>query len=210
MRIANKYNLWVVEDAACGFGAKYRKRHVGNFGNTGCFSFHPRKSITTGEGGMITTNDDALARKLRSMRDHGAAISDYQRHHGSKPFLLPEFPYAGFNYRMTDIQASIGVTQMNRANKIVNERRHLAEKYIKELQQLDFFQLPIAENYFEHGYQSFPCIYDINNINSRDILSINNNRNNFMDSLEKIGVSTRPATHAVHSFNTTGKNMKYT
>ena len=84
--------------------------------------FHPRKSITTGEGGMITTNDDALARKLRSMRDHGAAISDYQRHHGSKPFLLPEFPYAGFNYRMTDIQASIGVTQMNRANKIVNER----------------------------------------------------------------------------------------
>ena len=210
MRIANKYNLWVVEDAACGFGAKYRNRHVGNFGNTGCFSFHPRKSITTGEGGMITTNDDALARKLRSMRDHGAAISDYQRHHGSKPFLLPEFPYAGFNYRMTDIQASIGVTQMNRANKIVNERRHLAEKYIKELQQLDFFQLPIAENYFEHGYQSFPCIYDINNINSRDILSINNNRNNFMDSLEKIGVSTRPATHAVHMLQYYRENMKYT
>jgi len=198
MRIANKYNLWVVEDAACGFGAKYKNRHVGNFGNTGCFSFHPRKSITTGEGGMITTNDDALARKLRSMRDHGAAISDYQRHHGSKPFLLPEFPYAGFNYRLTDIQASIGVTQMNRANKIVNERRHLAEKYIQELQQLDFFQLPITENYFEHGYQSFPCIYDINNIKSRDIFSINDHRNNFMDSLEKIGVSTRPATHAVH------------
>ena len=106
--IAQKYNLWVVEDAACGFGARYNGKHVGTFGDTGCFSFHPRKAITTGEGGMITTNDDELAEKMRSIRDHGAAMSDFQRHHGAKPYLLAEHPYAGYNYRMTDIQASLG------------------------------------------------------------------------------------------------------
>ena len=81
--IAEKYNLWVVEDAACGFGATYREQHVGNMGNTGCFSFHPRKAITTGEGGMITTNDSKLAEKLRRLRDHGAGISE----HTASPWL---------------------------------------------------------------------------------------------------------------------------
>ena len=198
LEIANKYNLWIVEDAACGFGAKYKGKHVGALGTAGCFSFHPRKAITTGEGGMITTNNDELAEKMRSMRDHGAAMSDFQRHHGAKPYLLAEHPYAGYNYRMTDIQASLGVTQMERADEIVRERQLLAKKYNTALKELDFFQLPYEDVNYEHGYQSYPCIYDISNARMNNIKSINKKRNAFMDALQNEGVSTRPATHAVH------------
>ena len=196
--IAKKYNLYVVEDAACGFGSKYNDKHVGTIGNTGCFSFHPRKAITTGEGGMVTTNDTALAEKIRSMRDHGAAMSDFQRHHGSRPYLLAEHPYAGYNYRLTDIQASIGSTQMDRAEKIVDERIKLANTYSKSLDGLDFFQLPANIDNYKHSYQSFPCLFDVNNIKHSDVAEINKSRNSFMDLLQKDGVSTRPATHAVH------------
>ena len=83
--IARRHNLWVIEDAACGFGATIKGQHVGTMGNTGCFSFHPRKAITTGEGGMITTDDKDLASRLRILRDHGASLSDLQRHLGPKP-----------------------------------------------------------------------------------------------------------------------------
>lgn len=198
LELAKKYNLWVVEDAACGFGAKYKRQHVGAFGDTGCFSFHPRKAITTGEGGMITTNNDELAEKLRSMRDHGATMSDFQRHHGAKPYLLSEYPYAGYNYRMTDIQASLGVTQMERTENIVNERQELAKKYSEALKELDFFQLPYKNEYYEHGYQSYPCMFDFNNAKLNNIKSVNEKRNAFMDTLQNNGVSTRPATHSVH------------
>ncbi len=196
--IAKKYNLWVVEDAACGFGSKYKNKHVGTFGDTGAFSFHPRKSITTGEGGMITTNNDELAEKIRSMRDHGAAMSDYQRHHGARPYLLAEHPYAGYNYRMTDIQASIGSTQMDRAESIIDERQRLAESYNNALSSLDFFQLPNKIENFENGYQSYPCMFDANNTSLDTIIKNNEDRNNFMDTLQSEGISTRPATHAVH------------
>ncbi len=198
IQLAKKHNLFVVEDAACGFGSKYKNIHVGTFGDTGCFSFHPRKAITTGEGGMVTTNNSELAQKIRSMRDHGAAISDFQRHHGSRPYLLAEHPYAGYNYRMTDIQASIGSTQMDRAKSIVSERIKLANIYSNLLDHLDFFQLPKNIDGFQHSYQSFPCLFDKKNIKLSNIEKINNCRNIFMDKLENDGVSTRPATHAVH------------
>tara|TARA_Y100001958_G_C21230867_1_gene556599 strand:+ start:764 stop:1933 length:1170 start_codon:yes stop_codon:yes gene_type:complete len=196
--IAEKNNLIVVEDAACGFGSLYKNVHVGNFGNTGCFSFHPRKAITTGEGGMITTNDDSLALKLRSMRDHGAELSDFQRHHGSKPYLLSEYPYAGYNYRLTDIQASIATTQMKRAVSIVEERKNIALKYNESLTNLKFFQLPYYDDILNHSYQSYPCIYENNNLSIDNVKTINEKRNDFMDRLQNSGVSTRPATHAVH------------
>ncbi|MFL2983122.1 MAG: DegT/DnrJ/EryC1/StrS family aminotransferase [Candidatus Neomarinimicrobiota bacterium] len=198
MEIAEKYDLWVIEDAACGFGSKYKNKHVGSFGNVGCFSFHPRKVITTGEGGMITTDDDDLAEKLRAMRDHGAKISDFQRHHGTKPYLLPDFPYAGYNYRMTDIQASIGFTQMDRVSEILSERRELAQRYNDSLSNLDFFQIPFEDSDYQHGFQSYPCLFDVNLISSDSITSTNIKRNNFMEILQSKGISTRPATHAVH------------
>ncbi len=198
MKIAKKYNLKVIEDAACGLGSYYKNRHVGNFGITGCFSFHPRKSLTTGEGGMITTNDDHLAQKIRVLRDHGAQISDFQRHNGPKPYLLPEFPEAGFNFRMTDIQAALGVSQIKRLKKILDERKNIAFRYDKAFDNLPWLYLPFQDDKYIHGYQSYPCIFKFDGKSYSDITKVGIQRNKFMEDLEKKGISTRPATHAVH------------
>jgi len=198
LAIARRHHLWVVEDAACGFGAKYHGKHVGTFGNTGNFSFHPRKAITTGEGGMVTTQDDTLAEKMRRMRDHGAGLSDLQRHQGAKPYLLSDHPEAGYNYRMTDLQAALGSAQMERAEDIVKERQQLAAKYDEAFQGLNWLQTPVKMAGYEHGYQSYPCLFQPELINSEKISSIHQKRNKWMDSLFQAGISTRPATHAVH------------
>lgn len=198
LELAKKYNLWVVEDAACGLGSKYKGQHVGAFGNSGCFSFHPRKSITTGEGGMITTNDKSLAEKMRRLRDHGAAITDLQRHLGSRPYLLSDHPDAGYNQRMTDIQAALGSAQMDRASKIVSERQNLAKRYDEAFADLDWLQTPFTGQIYEHGYQSYPCMFKPKEINLNRIEQINSQRNKWMDNLQKLGISTRPSTHAVH------------
>ena len=198
LELAHKHNLFVVEDAACGFGSKYKGRHVGNFGDTGCFSFHPRKAITTGEGGMVTTNDSNLADKIRRLRDHGAAMSDLQRHLGARPYLLSDHPDAGYNQRMTDLQAALGSAQMDRADDIVAERQHLAGKYDKAFKGLDWLQTPFRGDDFEHGYQSYPCIFMPKDISLESVKKINAQRNAWMDALQKDGISTRPATHAVH------------
>ena len=203
--IAKKYNLKIIEDAACGFGSRYKGQHVGTFGDTGCFSFHPRKAITTGEGGMITTNDSKLAEKLRCLRDHGAAMSDLQRHMGAKPYLLADHPEAGFNQRMTDIQAAIGSAQMDRAKDIVSERQKLAYRYDEKFNDLKWIQTPSKYLNYEHGYQSYPCLFlpkntknALKNLDIKEIKLINSTRNDWMDELQSEGVSTRPATHAVH------------
>ncbi|NCY22680.1 DegT/DnrJ/EryC1/StrS family aminotransferase [bacterium] len=198
LQIARKYNLWVVEDAACGFGAKYHGNHVGTFGNTGCFSFHPRKAITTGEGGMVTTQDDALAEKLRRMRDHGAGLSDLQRHHGARPYLLSDHPEAGYNYRMTDLQAALGSAQMVRAEEIVKERQRLAARFDEALGGLNWLQTPSKVSGYDHGYQSYPCLFQPSEIRLQKIPTIREKRNEWMDRLFQAGISTRPATHAVH------------
>lgn len=196
-----KYNIFIIEDAACGFAARLNGIHVGNFGNTGCFSFHPRKAITTGEGGMITTNNEELAFKLKAMRDHGATISDHQRHHGSKPYLFPDFPFLGFNYRMTDIQASIGSSQLDKADEIVNRRREIAEIYTEALQDVKWLKTPLVSNHSQHGFQAYVCLFQPEEITKNNIESIRNERNKFMDYLQNNGISTRPGTHAVHLLN---------
>ncbi|RPI15685.1 MAG: DegT/DnrJ/EryC1/StrS family aminotransferase [Ignavibacteriae bacterium] len=199
MEIAKAHKLSVVEDAACGFASKYKGRHVGNFGDTGCFSFHPRKAITTGEGGMITTNNDELVKKLRAMRDHGAVISDHERHLSGKPYLLPDFPYLGFNYRMTDIQASIGCTQMARAEQIYEKRNIIAGKYDKFINEnIPWLKIPFRNNEYRHGFQAYVCLFEPEKINEKNIEEINKKRNDFMDYLQSNGISTRPGTHAVH------------
>ena len=159
LQIAQKHGLWVVEDAACGFGSRYHDRHVGTLGDTGCFSFHPRKAITTGEGGMITTQSDDLADKLRKLRDHGAALSDLQRHMGARPYLLADHPYAGYNQRMTDLQAALGSAQMDRAPQIVAERQRLAKVYDAALADLPWMKTPAHVAGCEHGYQSYLILY---------------------------------------------------
>ncbi len=196
--VAKKNNLSIVEDAACGFASRYKNKHVGNLGNTACFSFHPRKAITTGEGGMITTDDDNLAAKMRSMRDHGATVSDHQRHFGNKPYLLSDYPYLGYNYRMTDIQASIGVTQMQRAKEIHESRSRIASKYDEALQNIQWLQLPFKNKDYVHGYQAYVCLFKPEEINLKNIDKVNEMRNKFMEFLQQKGISTRPGTHSVH------------
>lgn len=205
MQLAREKNIFVVEDAACGFGSTFNQRHVGGLGDTGCFSFHPRKAITTGEGGMVTTHNSELAVKIRRLRDHGASITDLQRHHGPRPYLLADHPEAGFNQRMTDIQAALGSAQMSRANEILTERRSRARTYSEALASLDFLYPTEVSGNKEHSYQSFPCVFRpelvLEAINSRSVAaikSVNNERNKFMDYLQGLGISTRPATHAVH------------
>jgi dTDP-4-amino-4,6-dideoxygalactose transaminase len=196
--IASERKLWVVEDAACGFGSRYHKQHVGTFGDTGCFSFHPRKAITTGEGGMITTQDGTLAEKLRRLRDHGAAMSDLQRHLGPRPYLLADHPDAGYNQRMTDIQAALGSAQMERATEILKERQRLASRYDAAFSGLPWLLTPPHCEGYEHGYQSYPCLFRSEPITSKSIPLINKARNAWMDKLQQAGISSRPATHAVH------------
>jgi perosamine synthetase len=198
IQIAEPRNIHVVEDAACGFGSRIDGRHVGAHGNAGAFSFHPRKAITTGEGGMITTNDTRLAEKIRRLRDHGAAMSDLQRHLGPRPYLLADHPDAGYNQRMTDIQAALGSAQMDRAPAIVSERQRLAGIYDAAFASLSWLRTPAHVRGMEHGYQSYPCMFQPEAVTMDSIQHVNALRNEWMDKLQQSGISTRPATHAVH------------
>lgn len=198
VELARKHNLWIVEDAACGFGSKYKGSHVGAIGDTGCFSFHPRKAITTGEGGMVTTNNGSLAEKIRRLRDHGAAMTDLQRHLGARPYLLADHPDAGYNQRMTDLQAALGSAQMDRAGEIVLERQSIASAYDDAFEPLKWLRMPCNPLDYQHGYQSYPCFFMPEGVVQDDVEEINSMRNDWMDDLQKQGISTRPATHAVH------------
>lgn len=201
IKIAKDKDIKVVEDAACGFGSYYKNHHVGTFGDVGCFSLHPRKSITTGEGGIITTNNDELAKKIMILRDHGAVMTDLERHLGPKPFVLSDHIECGYNARMTDIQGALGSSQLSRAKDILKERRLIAEKYCKHLYKLEWLNLPFKHKDYVHSFQSFPCLYKPKEINIETILDINKKRNKWMENLNKIGISTRPATHAVHALS---------
>ncbi|EFU70293.1 polysaccharide biosynthesis protein [Aliarcobacter butzleri JV22] len=203
MELAKKYNLKVIEDSACGFDGWIGDKHSGTFGDCGCFSFHPRKSICTGEGGMLITNDEDVASKVSQLKDHGASKSDLQRHKEKGGSLLPDFTMRGYNYRMTDMQGALGVCQMNKKDYIMNGRREVANKYdiaLKEIAQLITPYIP--ENY-RHGYQSYVCIFtngeDISNLTKEQIDRINIKRNIFMEKLEEMTIATRQGTHAVHT-----------
>ena len=125
LAIARRHNLWIVEDAACALGTKVDDIHVGTFGDNGCFSFHPRKSISTGEGGMIIAAADGDIALARSRRNHGVAAEAPSSAGGP----LPDHPLVGFNYRMTDLQAAIGIVQMSRLEGILTRRREIAQRY---------------------------------------------------------------------------------
>lgn len=186
-------NIPLIEDAACAAGSEYKGQPAGALGTIGCFSFHPRKSITTGEGGMVTTNDDNLAEIIRSLRNHGASISEEERHHGAQPYILPEFNLLGYNYRMTDLQGAVGVVQIKKLDEFINERSKWAEYYKKELGSLTWLSLPEFNSDYGHGWQSFVVMVD----ESKAPMS----RNKIMGKLQEQGISTRPGTHAVHMLN---------
>lgn len=180
----------MVEDAACAAGSAYKGKPAGGLGTIGCFSFHPRKSVTTGEGGMITTNDDNIANLVRCLRNHGASISEEERHHGPKPYVLPEFNIMGYNYRMTDLQAAVGIVQLKKLDTFIEERNHWASFYKKELATVEWLKVPDYGPEFVHGWQSFVTMVD----EKKSPIS----RNEIMEHLQHAGISTRPGTHAVH------------
>ena len=196
MRVAEAHSLWVVEDAACSLGGRYRGRHTGTIGNAGCFSFHPRKSITTGEGGMLTTQDDDLATLARSLRDHGATRSDHDRHSSSGSFLLSTYPHLGFNFRLTDIQGALGVVQMDRLPDILAARRVAAVRYDELLKDLDWLRTPTVPSECVHGYQAYVTLFAPEEPGRSNLERLHTRRNALMASLEQEGIATRQGTHA--------------
>jgi perosamine synthetase len=148
--VATRHGLAVVEDGACALGAVYGDRPVGGFGVAGCFSFHPRKSITTGEGGMITTADDAVAERIRLLRSHGGMRSEGRF----------TFEAAGFNYRMSDILAAVGVAQMRKLPGFLAARRRVAGWYDGALASLAGVRRPITPADRTHTYQSYVVLLD--------------------------------------------------
>lgn len=203
MNLAQKYNLRVIEDSACGFDGWIGEKHSGTFGDCGCFSFHPRKSISTGEGGMLITNNQEIANKVSQLKDHGASKSDLQRHKEKGGSLLPDFTMRGYNYRMTDIQGALGVCQMNKKEFIMNGRRKIATKYDMALKDIPELISPFVPYNYKHGYQSYVCLFtageDISNLTKEQIDRINVKRNNLMERLESNNIATRQGTHAIHT-----------
>jgi dTDP-4-amino-4,6-dideoxygalactose transaminase len=197
LEISKKYNLKIVEDAACGFGTLYKQTPVGTIGDIGCFSFHPRKAITTGEGGMLTTNHDSYAIHLKTLRNHGASTSDFEKLDKKYAFLLSEYNEVGFNYRLTDIQGALGVTQMQKADFILQERQKKANIYYELLKDLKWLKLPYVPEYSNHAYQAYVCLFQPEELSLHNIEDIHQKRNKLMYNLEKKGIITRQGTHAV-------------
>jgi perosamine synthetase len=193
--LCRRRGLWLAEDAACALGAWYRGRHVGTFGEVAAFSFHPRKSITTGEGGMVTTNDDSIAAATRSLRDHGssraAAVADEE-----DAFLLSDFPRVGFNFRMTDIQGALGCAQMDRLDEILARRREIAARYDELLAGFDVLETPAVPDDCVHGYQAYVCLYRPDEPVPQNVERMHRDRNELMRELERAGIQTRQGTHA--------------
>jgi len=144
----------IVEDAACAIGSTYRGRPVGSHGNIACFSFHPRKTLSTGEGGMITTDDAEIADRARRLRSHGASVSAWSRN-ASNGVVFEEYRELGFNYRMSDIQAAIGVAQVPKVPRLLALRRAAADRYDAAFRELRQLQVPARPAYADHAFQSY-------------------------------------------------------
>ena len=183
-------HISIIEDAACAAGASYKGVSAGSLGLAAAFSFHPRKSITTGEGGMVTTNDAKLAETANMLRNHGASISEEQRHKGPRPYLLPEFNLLGFNYRMTDLQGAVGIVQMTKLDRFIAERDAWARWYADELASIAWLRMPRWPAQGTHAWQAFVTYVDPETAPLA--------RNDIMEHLGGRGISTRPGTHATH------------
>jgi len=189
--IARKHGLRLVEDAACASGSEIRLdgnwQRIGNpVGDAACFSFHPRKVLTMGEGGMVTTNDPAIDARCRLLRQHGMSLSDLARHSSSK-VVVETYDEAGFNYRMTDLQAAIGRVQLGRLGTIVARRRALADRYAELLRSVPGIAVPNEPEWARSNWQSYTI--GLPKGVDRDLV---------MQSMLDSGVATRRAVMSSH------------
>lgn len=187
--IAKRRNLVVIEDAACAIGSVIHGKRVGAPHSwMACFSFHPRKILTTGEGGMITTNDDAVNERLRRLRQHAMDVSDVQRHQ-SKNVILERYDEVGYNFRMTDMQAAVGLVQLGRVEGFIARRREFAARYTDAFSKYDWMVPPSEPQGLRHNFQSYMVRLLPNAPISRDDL---------MQSLLDRGIATRRGIMASH------------
>jgi perosamine synthetase len=187
--VAHRHNLTVIEDAACAIGSSYQERRIGlPHSYIACFSFHPRKILTTGEGGMLTTLDGETAARLRRLRQHAMTTSDLARHQ-SQSVLTEGYDEVGYNYRMTDLQAAIGLVQLGRLEGFLSRRRELAFRYSEELKKLGWLVPPREPSGCRSNYQSYMARLEPGAPVSRDAL---------MQGLLDRGISTRRGVMAIH------------
>jgi len=144
----------IIEDAACVAGGRYRGKPVGSSGNPACWSFHPRKTISTGEGGMLTTDDAAIAERARQLRSFAANISDRARHE-ARGVVFEEYHELGYNYRLTDVQAAIGIEQLGKLDRLLAARARVAERYDRAFASLPDVDVPARPAYATHTYQTY-------------------------------------------------------
>ncbi|MCP4723859.1 MAG: DegT/DnrJ/EryC1/StrS family aminotransferase [bacterium] len=186
--IAGRYDIPVIEDAACAIGSVYKDNKIGCSDNLVCFSFHPRKIITCGEGGAIASNNKNYEDDLRLLRHQGMSVSDLHRH-SSKDIIFEEYPVVGYNFRLTDIQAAVGIVQMKKIGEIIEKRKNIAEKYNAAFRNVPYLQIPTVPERTEIAYQSY-------------ILRISEDspcsRNEIMQKLMEKEIASRRGIMAIH------------
>lgn len=187
--IAVRRGLILVEDAACAIGSEYEGKRIGSpYSSMACFSFHPRKILTTGEGGMITTADGAAAVRMRRLRQHAMNVSDLARHSATQ-VVFESYDEVGYNYRMTDLQAGIGLVQLERLPEMLNRRRMLALRYSERLSAILWLIVPIEPANCHHNFQSYMVRLQTDAPVTRDQL---------MQELLSRGVASRKGIMAIH------------
>ncbi len=186
--LCKKHNLILIEDAACAAGSSYKGKKIGSHSDLVCFSFHPRKVISTGDGGMVTTNNEAYAERMKLLRQHGMSVNAGARH-GATKIIFEDHLEVAYNYRMTDIQAAVGIQQLAKLDWIVEERRKIAHRYLRELSDIDCIRLPREEEGYFTNWQSF-SIY----LKESAPLS----RNELMQALLDKGVASRRGVMTSH------------
>lgn len=197
-KLCTEQNLLLIEDAACAIGSEYKGKKIGSHSNFVCFSFHPRKIITTGEGGMICTNDDEIAKRLRLYRQHGMSINDRVRHE-AKCILKEDHLVVGYNYRLTDIQAAIGIEQLKRIDDIISLRRNIAQKYNDAFSKIPFVKTPHENSKEKNNFQTYPLYLENKDIHFRDKL---------MNDLLSEGIATRRGIMTAHRETAYGSKEK--
>ncbi len=190
MRIAKKYNLYVVEDAAHALSAEYKGRKLGTFGDIGCFSFFSNKNITCAEGGILVTDNDDYTRKARLLRAHGMTTLSYDRAKGHATDY--DLIGLGYNYRMDDIRGSLALVQLGKLKTDIDKRAELRKYYCDNLMQIDEIIIPYEE--FEHKSSNyiFPILLKNGNVEKRNIVR---------QRLAEAGIQTSVHYPAVHKFS---------